>query len=151
MGIKMLNSGLVTISGQIWVSRILRLGALAVCLLVLGGIIPISIDHFRTGNACPNLGPVPACYVVTVSYAAMAIAVSIGWQALKWVFYVGAAPVILLALAGTSLELFGRPTCPRSESGWPLCYTSLILGVSLLITFLIAVLIEKRSTARSAE
>jgi hypothetical protein len=145
----MSNSGLANLLGKIWVSRILRLGALAVCLLVLGGIVPISIEHFQTGNACPNLGPVPACYVVSVSYVAMAIAVSIGWRALKWLFFVGAAPVIVLALTGTSLELLGRPTCPRSESGWPLCYTSLIFGVSLLVTFLVAALIEKKSTTAS--
>ncbi|MEP5632058.1 MAG: hypothetical protein ABJP79_09265 [Tateyamaria sp.] len=136
---------------MIWVSRLLRVGVLLACLAVLSGIVPISLTHFRTGNACPDLGPIPACYVVSFAYLAMAIAVSIGWNRLKWLFFVGAAPVILLAVAGTTLELFGRPTCPRSDSGWPLCYTSLMIGASLLIAFLGAVLMERKTVTSARE
>jgi len=103
---------------MIWVSRLLRGLLLIACLVVLSGIVPISITHFHTGDACPNLGPIPACYVVSLA--------------------------ILLAAAGATLELSGRPTCPRSDSGWPLCYSSLIVGVSLLAAFLVVLLIERR-------
>ncbi|MEP2731298.1 MAG: hypothetical protein ABJN03_19515 [Ascidiaceihabitans sp.] len=135
---------------MIWISRLLRVGVLLACLAVLSGIVPISLSHFRTGNACPKLGPVPACYVVSLAYLAMAIAVSIGWHRFKWLFFIGATPVILLAIAGTTLELFGRPTCPRSDSGWPLCYTSLMIGGSLLALCLGAVLTERTATMRGA-
>jgi hypothetical protein len=123
----------------IWVSRLLRVSVLLACVAVLSGIIPISLAHLKTGNACPTLGPIPACHVVSFAYLAMALAASIGWRKYKWLFSLGVTPVILLAVAGTSLELVGRPTCPRSESGWPLCYSSLVIGVSLLIAFLGAV------------
>lgn len=129
---------------MIWVSRLLRASVLLACLAVLSGIVPISLTHFRTGDACPNLGPIPACYVVSLAYLAMALAVTIGWRRLKWLFFVGATPVILLALAGTSFEMLGRPTCPRSQSGWPLCYTSLMIGVSLLIAFLGAFFADRK-------
>ena len=128
---------------MIWISRLLRASVLLACLAVLSGIVPISLAHFQTGDACPSIGPIPACYVVSLAYLAMAIAASIGFRNLKWLFFLGATPVILLAVAGTSLELLGRPTCPRSESGWPLCYTSLIIGLGLLTAFLGAVLLER--------
>jgi len=83
------------------------------CLVVMSGIVPISITHFHTGDVCPKLGPIPACYLVSVAYAAMAIAAMVWWRDLKWLFFIGAAPVILLAATGTTLELSGRPTCPR--------------------------------------
>lgn len=130
---------------MIWLSRLLRASVLLACLAVLSGIVPISLTHFRTGDACPNLGPIPACYVVSLAYLAMAVAASFGWRKLKWLFVVGAAPVVLLALAGTSLELMGTPTCPRSDSGWPLCYTSLMIGLGLSAAFFLAVLLERKT------
>ena len=62
---------------MIWVTRFLRLDLVAASLVVLSGIIPISLTHFHTGDACPKLGPIPACYVVSVCYAAMALAASL--------------------------------------------------------------------------
>lgn len=135
---------------MIWVSRLLRVGVLLVCLVVLSGIVPISLAQFRTGDACPNLGLIPACYVVSLAYLAMAFAASIGWRKARWLFFAGAAPVILLAITGTTLELSGRPTCPRSDTGWPLCYISLMVGVGLLAVFVGAVLVERKSVAVTA-
>ena len=130
---------------MIWLSRLLRVLLLIACLAVLAGIVPISVTHFHTGDACPMLGPIPACYVVSVAYAAMAAAALVWWRNLKWLFFLGAAPVILLAATGTTLELGGVPTCPRSETGWPLCYTSLMVGVGLLALYLLVLGLERRS------
>ena len=130
---------------MIWVSRLLRVGIVLTCLVVLSGIVPISLTHFRTGNACPNLGPIPACYLVSICYTAMAIAALVWWRSLAWLFTAGVTPVIILAGLGTSLELTGTPTCPVSDGGMPLCYISLAIGCSVLLAFLFAISIEKRS------
>ena len=89
------------------------------------------------------LGPLPACYLVSVCYAAMGLAAVLWNKRLNGLFFAGAAPVILLALTGTSLELSGRPTCPRSEIGLPLCYLSLIAGIMMLVVFLFALKRER--------
>lgn len=120
---------------MIWLPRFLRLSLVATSLVVLSGIIPISLSHFHTGDACPNLGPVPACYVVSVCYAAMGFAALLWEKPLGWLFYAGVIPVIILATTGTTLELVVGSTCPRSQSGWPLCYTSLIMGVTMALIF----------------
>lgn len=120
---------------MIWIARALRIGLIGVCLGVLSGIIPISLEQFRTGEACPNIGIIPACYVVSVAYIAMALAGVIWWRIALKLFLVGAVPVITLAFIGTATELSGTPTCPRSAGGLPLCYVSLTLGVSLLLVF----------------
>ena len=129
---------------MIWFSHLLRVGIVLTCLVVLSGIVPISLTHFQTGNACPNLGPIPACYVVSVCYAAMGLAALVWWRSLRWLFFAGVTPVILLAAVGTTLELSGRPTCPLSDTGLPLCYVSLALGCSLLLAFLLILFFEER-------
>ena len=117
-------------------SRILRLGLTGVSLYVLSGIAPISLTHWHAGNACPLLGPIPACYIVTACYAAMGTAALFWNKPLSWLFFTGVAPVIFMALVGTALEITGLPTCPRSDTGLPLCYLSLFLGVMMLTVFL---------------
>ena len=129
---------------MIFVSRILRIGLVATCLFVLSGIIPISLTHFHTGNACPTLGPLPLCYVVSASYTIMLIATSFWHRVLMKLFLCGAIPVIILAVLGTGFELAGRPTCPRPESGLPLCYVSLVLGLGLLVAFVIISRLERK-------
>lgn len=128
---------------MIWVARTLRISLIGVCLVVLGGIIPISLEHLRTGDSCPVIGGVPACYVVSVAYGAMALAGVIWWRAATWLFLIGAVPVITLAMLGTGAELSGVPTCPRSAGGIPLCYASLALGLGLLLTFFVIRSIER--------
>ena len=135
---------------MILLSRFLRLGLFVFSLYVLSGIIPISIKQFQSGGACPLIGPIPACYIVSVAYTAMGVAAILWTKKLVWLFILGALPVIGLALSGTTLELFGHPTCPRSESGLPLCYLSLVVGLMMAIVFLIVLKIEKSQSHASA-
>ena len=127
-------------------SRILRLIVVAVSLYVLSGIFPISFTHWRAGNACPHLGLVPACYLVMVCYAAMGIAALFWNKQLSWLFFSGAVPVIFMAMIGTVLEITGLPTCPRSDTGLPLCYMSLLVGVMMLVVFLYVLKLERIKT-----
>jgi len=129
---------------KLTISHILRLGLTGISLYVLSGIVPVSLSHWQTGNACPNLGPIPACYVVSVCYAAMGIAALLWNKPLNWLFFAGSTPVILLALVGSVLELTGYPTCPRLDSGFPLCYLSLFVGIMMLVGFLYTLKCENR-------
>lgn len=126
-------------------SRLLRIGLAGFALVVLSRIVPISIDEFMTGSACPKILGFPACYLVSACYALMAIAAIFWNKQFTRLFFIGVTPVILLALTGTSLELLGRPTCPRSETGWPLCYSSLMAGLMMLAVFLTVLWLEKKS------
>lgn len=132
---------------MIWFARALRIALIGVCAYVLSGIVPISLVQFRTGGGCPMLGPVPACYIVSVAYGAMALAGVIWWRVATRLFLMGAVPVITLAIIGTASELMGVPTCPRSPSGVPLCYASLAVGLSVLMVFFLIRSIENRPAA----
>jgi len=57
---------------------------------------------------------------------------------LTWLFLADWLPVFLLAVTGTTLELFGRTTCPATAAGTPMCYYSLLVSVLLLPSFLVS-------------
>ncbi len=118
-----------------WVAR----AAIAVAsLFVLFGLAPVIASEWQGLGGCPDLGPLPACYLVAAAYAAMAIAALAAPRRLTWVFLLGWLPVFALAATGSALELSGRLTCPASSSGTPMCYYSLALAAALLPTFLFA-------------
>ena len=129
---------------KILLSRILRIVLAGFSVCVLSGIVWVSITHWHSGNACPEIGPIPACYIVSICYAAMGIASLLWTKPLKWLFFVGVTPVILFAISGTTLELIGRPTCPVSETGTPMCFYSLAVGVAMLAVFVIVLRLERQ-------
>jgi len=132
---------------MLWQTRILRLVLFAFAMYILSGIVPISIEQYRVGEACPLIGFIPACYIVSLSYLAMGIAILLCNKKLVWLFLAGAIPVIALALGGTSLELLGYPTCPRSANGLPLCYLSLVAGLGMMLVYFLVVKLENSTPA----
>ena len=118
------------------VSTVLRIVIVLIAGAVVASLLPLIASEWRAGGACPKLGPLPACYVVGAAYTAMGVAALIGTRSPVWLFLLGWLPVFGLAAVGTSLEIFGRPTCPLSSSGIPLCYFSLALALFLLPAFL---------------
>jgi hypothetical protein len=78
-----------------------------------------------------------------VCYAAMGVAALFWNKQLSWLFFSGVVPVIFMALVGTVLEITGLPSCPRSDTGLPLCYISLLVGVMMLAVFLCVLKLER--------
>jgi hypothetical protein len=115
-----------------------RLSILLVCVLALYGLFPVVAEQIRGLDACPLLGPVPACYLVFVGYIAIGVSVVLEPLRSGWIFLSGWLPVFLFALSGTSLELLARSTCPRSDSDVPLCFFSLAIASALLAAFILA-------------
>jgi len=120
------------------VSRLARLSILLVSVLALSRLFPVVTEQLSGLEACPLLGPVPACYLVFAGYIAIGLSVVLEPLRSGWLFLSGWLPVFLFALSGTSLELLGRPTCPRSESDVPLCFFSLAIASGLLAAFILA-------------
>lgn len=113
-------------------SNILRL--LAGALALYGAYAAFGVSHVhRIGvEACPTIGPVPACYLVLAGYLAMLLAMV---RPTKWLFLIGWLPVFLLASAGVAGEILSdSPVCPQTESGIPKCYFS--FGISLVLGLL---------------
>ncbi len=105
---------------------------LAIVILAILGFLAvgqISHSHWTGEQACPLIGPVPACYVIFVGYGLIVLSMLPRlWRPLL-VFLVGWVPVITLALLGVVGELAGFAHCPQTESGIPKCYLSAILAM----------------------
>lgn len=110
----------------------------------LAGVLPVSLAELTTGSACPHLGPVPACYLVSVAYAAMLITVldRSFWNV--WYFWAGWTPVFMLAATGSALEIVEYGTCPRTGSETPMCFLSLGLAVALAVPVTVHFLLAAR-------
>ena len=85
------------------------------------------------------MGGVRVCYVVLICYLLMLIAQLMrGMSMQSVVFYSAWAVVFGFALLGSVLEFGNGTTCPKSSSGFAMCYASLMLSgsIGLLYWFL---------------
>lgn len=111
---------------------------MALALLGAYAGVKLSLSHLSTGETCPMLGPVPACYIVALGY--LAVLVSTIFKESFWskpTFFLGWAPVAGLALFGVVFELAGHDICPPGALGIPQCFYSFLMAMSCLGLFLL--------------
>ena len=120
------------------VSWACRIAIAIAALFVLVQLAPVISAEWKNGSGCPNIGPIPACYMVALCYSLMGIAAVFHPVKLQVMFWIGWVPVFLLALSGSVLELSGKPTCPAAADGTPMCFYSLTLAIVLAVLFFIA-------------
>ena len=53
----------------------LRLVVVALSLFGLFGVLPVSLAELSTGEACPHLGVLPACHLVSLAYGTVLLTV----------------------------------------------------------------------------
>jgi len=118
-----------------------QVARIALILLALFGAyagISLSISHINTGETCPVIGFLPACYLVAIGYSLVAlstISASANWSRIA--FFLGWVPVAVLAGFGVVLEVAGRETCPRGAGNIPQCFYSFLMALICLILFLV--------------
>ncbi len=77
------------------------------------------------------------CYVVLAGYGLVALSGILGKRMRSLSFTLGIAPLLILAVVGSSLEWLGRDTCPKTEQGIPTCVISLLVTLVLISIFLL--------------
>lgn len=115
----------------------------------LVGVLPISLAELRVGSACPHLGPIPACHLVSLAYATILLLVLHSHLWKPSVFILAWSPIFLLAAVGSGLELIGYGSCPKTAGGVPKCFFSLGLAVALFVPFILHVTKTRRSVEPS--
>lgn len=93
----------------------------------------LSWQQYLSGEACPILGFIPACYLAFAGYLMMLIAVMLRtWSPFfYWLFWGGLFIAGGLALLGSAMELVKGNICPRAYGWIPMCFIS--LGFSVLV------------------
>ena len=101
---------------------------LIIGLLGAGGLV---IEEFKTGDGCPKIMQIPMCLVVLVCFIVPLIVHLLKkWNVLYFLF-AGLAGSI--ALVASIMQFAGNAECPKTTSGTPMCYYSLLLFSSLII------------------
>lgn len=120
------------------IPNILRLAIALISGFAFLNAFSLSAKEWSTTGACPSISGVPACYVVAVAYLLIFTSTLINRRLLyKRLFVIGASIVFGLAVLGSVMQITSLGECPKSASGFPMCYIS--LGIcSLLIMLFIA-------------
>ncbi len=101
---------------------------LIIGLLGAGGLV---LEEFKTGEGCPKIMGIPMCLVILICFIVPIIAHLLKkWNGLYFLF-TGIAGSI--ALVASIMQFTGHAECPKTASGTPMCYYSLLLFSSLII------------------
>lgn len=98
------------------------------------GSFGLVMNEWEIGNICPKILGIPACYIVWICFVLALIGHLIPKEKGKWMFFFFIGIVTLIATTGTVGELTGMTKCPRTEGGTPMCFISLTICLSLLIS-----------------
>lgn len=117
----------------------------ALYLLVAFGVWSggrMSYLHFQSGESCPILKVVPACYIAFAGYLLMAISLLVvvakpGCH-LTAMFWTGLFVAGGLALIGTVFELVKGDVCPKAFGWLPMCYVSLAFSILIGVLYAMA-------------
>ena len=96
------------------------------------------LNELNSGDVCPQLGPIPFCAIVLVSYLPIVIYAAKFPQAPKLLFLVGGFPAVFSPLAGSLGELRSPNVnfCGSSlPGGVPDCFILASLSILLLLFF----------------
>ena len=117
----------------------IRLALIVLVVLGLWSSARLAYSHYQSGEACPILGIVPACYIALAGYLMMAASVAATIAKpelnLSWLFWLGLLAAGGLALLGSGMELAKGDVCPKAYGWLPMCYVSLAFGVLIGILY----------------
>lgn len=117
----------------------IRLALIGLVALGLWSSARLAYSHYQSGEACPILGVVPACYIALAGYLMMtfglAATIAKPHLNLTWMFWLGLLAAGGLALLGSGMELAKGDVCPKAYGWLPMCYVSLAFSVLIGILF----------------
>lgn len=106
---------------------------LILVILIIGiiGAGSLVLEEFKTGDGCPKIMHIPMCLVVLICFIVPLIVHLLKkWNVLYFLF-AGLAGSI--ALVASIMQFTGNAECPKTASGTPMCYYSLLLFSGLII------------------
>ena len=84
-----------------------------------------------TGNGCPKIKGIPACFIILICFILPLIAHILKKWNLIYFLFTGVAA--LIALVASIMQFLGNTECPKTDSDIPMCYLSLLIFTTLII------------------
>ncbi|WP_109302680.1 hypothetical protein [Aquimarina sp. AU474] len=125
--------------------KVLNIIIILLSIIGIMGAGSLVIEEIQTGNGCPKLWIIPFCLIILICFVVpLFVHVLKKWNVLYFLF-TGLAGII--ALIASIMQFIGTGECPKTNSGIPMCYFSLLLFASLIISK--AYLLRKNISNRS--
>ena len=104
---------------------------LIILIIGLSGAGGLVVEEFKTGEGCPKIMHIPMCLVILICFTIPIITHLLKkWNVLYFLFTALAGSIALVA---SIMQFTGNAECPKTASGTPMCYYSLLLFSSLII------------------
>jgi hypothetical protein len=104
---------------------------LVILIIGLFGAGGLVVEEFKTGEGCPKIMHIPMCLVILICFIVPLIAHLLKKWNVVYFLFTGLAGSI--ALVASIMQFTGNAECPKTASGIPMCYYSLLLFNSLII------------------
>ena len=119
--------------GSKLISKIFSVVIWIVALFGINGTFGLVREEFTTGDICPKIVGIPACYIILTCLILIVVSQSNLLKDKNRLFFIGAGVAATIALVGTIGQLMGWLECPKTEGGIPMCFLSWGLFASLLL------------------
>ncbi len=97
------------------------------------GSIGLVGQEMSTGNICPKILGIPACYIILASFLMVLLSHSNLLKDHYWLYSIGAGIAWSIAATGTVGQWMGNIECPKTTGGTPMCYLSLAFFSTLIL------------------
>jgi len=105
-----------------------------ILLFAVWGALNLSHTEWIEKDVCPKIIGIPACYIVLSIFFSAAVMHLINVKISNYLYFALLCIPLFLALKGSIIEITGTQICPRSGGGTPMCFYSLALCVSLMVS-----------------
>ena len=111
----------------------LLINSLLLVLFGLGiyGASGLVYTEFTEGNGCPSIASIPACLIILICLVFPLISHFI--NKFNTIYFVLTGIAFSIALFASIRQFFDLGDCPKTSSGVPMCYFSLLIFTSLIL------------------
>lgn len=113
------------------IKNILFYTILVILIMGLYGAGGLVIEEFKTGEGCPKVMHVPMCIVILICFIVSFISHVLKKHTPLYFVFTGLAGCI--ALIASIMQFTQLTQCPKTASGTPMCYFSLLIFSSLIL------------------
>ncbi|WP_343329435.1 hypothetical protein [Polaribacter staleyi] len=112
---------------------------LIIGILGAGGLV---LEEFKTGEGCPKILSIPMCLVILICFIIPLIAHTL--KRWNWSYFLCTGFAGAIALLASSMQFIGKAACPKTASGTPMCYHSLLIFSSLILLKIVVINYSKK-------
>ena len=123
-------------------NKILFFSILTILLIGLLGAGELVIEEFKTGNGCPKILHIPMCLVILICFIIPLVVHLLNKLNILYFIFTGIAWSI--AFMASIMQFLGNAECPKTSTGTPMCYYSLLIFSGLIILKTVALKLSSK-------